>query len=194
MIFGLIFQAKSSPTCTGTKSKLLYACKVCPETAFKWQTGLYKHFLINHFNEQIRSMLPEKEPFKCPKCEYTAKAKYALVVHFGITHKMVLTMLDQAAQQGQNLVVKAVHAEEDTSIMAKLQTSTTQNLSSKSMAFQCPYCPLKVSFALRRNHLIKHFYAQLSAEIATNSQCSDEPPYCCYLCRHIGNVFNTFNI
>ena len=133
MIFGLIFQAKSSPTCTGTKSKLLYACKVCPETAFKWQTGLYKHFLINHFNEQIRSMLPEKEPFKCPKCEYTAKAKYALVVHFGITHKMVLTMLDQAAQQGQNLVVKAVHAEEDTSIMAKLQTSSTQNLSSKSI-------------------------------------------------------------
>ena len=104
---------------------------------------------------------------------------------------MVLTMLEQAAQQGQNLVVKAVHEEDhssNTSVIAKLQqTSSTQNLSSKSMAFQCPYCPLKVSFALRRNHLTKHFYAQLSAEIATNSQCSDEPPYCCYLCRHIGN-------
>ena len=167
---------------------MLYACRVCPETAFKWQSGLYKHFLINHFNEQIRSMLPEKEPFKCPKCDYTAKAKYALVVHFGITHKMVLTMLEQAAQQGQNLVMKTVHKEdqENNSIVAQLQSST-QNLTSKSMAFQCPYCPLKVSFALRRNHLTKHFYAQLSAEIAKNSQCSDEPPYSCYLCRHIGN-------
>ena len=57
--------------------------------------------------------------------------------------------------------------------------------SNDKLAFQCPFCPLKVSFGLRRNHLAKHFYAQLSAEVAEKSQCSEEPPYSCYLCRHV---------
>ena len=166
------------------KSSHLYACKMCPETAFKWQSGLYKHFLINHFNEQIRSMLPASEPYKCPKCEYVAKAKYALLVHVGIAHKMVLTLLEQAAEKGQNLIVKAVHKEENTpskfNIVQPILVNANENL-----AFQCPFCPLKVSFGLRRNHLAKHFYAQLSAEVAEKSPCSEEPPFSCYLCRHV---------
>ena len=136
-------------------------------------------------------MLPEEAPFKCPKCEYTTKKRYELVLHFGITHKMVLTFLEQAAEKGQNLVVKAaIKPKEDqrnsTSVVAKLTQNSTHRQNDQ-LAFTCPFCPLKVSFALRRNHLTKHLYAQLSAEIAENSPCSEEPPFSCYLCRHIGN-------
>ena len=153
---------------------------MCPEAAFKWQSALYKHFLINHFNEQIREMLPSEEPYKCPKCEYIAKAKYALLVHYGIVHRVILTLLEQAAKEGQNLIVQAVHKDDtNTNVVAKIQHSNDK------LAFQCPFCPLKVSFGLRRNHLAKHFYAQLSAEVAEKSQCSEEPPYTCYLCRHV---------
>ena len=86
---------------------LMYKCRMCPETAFKWQSCLYKHFLINHFNEKIRSFLPEKEPFKCPKCEYVAKQKYILLLHYGITHKIVIKYLEEEeAARGLSMVVQ----------------------------------------------------------------------------------------
>ena len=85
---------------------------MCPEQAFKWQSALYKHFLINHFNEQVRNMLPSTEPFQCPKCEHVAKTKFHLLVHFGIVHKVVLKLLEQAEKEGQNLIVKAMHKDD----------------------------------------------------------------------------------
>ena len=51
-------------------------------------------------------------------------------------------------------------------------------------AFQCPMCPLLISHPLKRNHLVKHFYAQLSAEVATKAAAS-EAPFECHLCRHV---------
>ena len=61
---------------------LSYACRLCPETAFKWQSTLYKHCLITHFSDQIRRMLPSEAPFKCPKCDYVAKQRYVHPVFF----------------------------------------------------------------------------------------------------------------
>ena len=60
----------------------------------------------------------------------------------------------------------------------------TQPQITTDKAFQCPMCPLLISHPLKRNHLVKHFYAQLSAEVATKSSAS-EAPFECHLCRHV---------
>ena len=87
------YQSNTSPNAPG-RSTSMYKCRMCPQTAFKWQSCLYKHFLMNHFNEKIRSQLVlDKEPFKCPKCEYTAKLRHVLLLHYGITHKVVAKMV-----------------------------------------------------------------------------------------------------
>lgn len=153
----------------------MYACRLCPETAFKWQSCLYKHFLINHFNEEIRSMLPNEAPFKCPKCDYTVKQKHLLMLHFGITHKIVLRLIEQKFSNQDNLTK---------TVKGTLPTTphlTQENPSENSqLAFDCPLCPLKISPGLRKHHLTKHFYAQLSSEVKIH-----EAPYSCHLCRHI---------
>lgn len=58
---------------------LSYACRLCPDMAFKWQSALYKHCLITHFSDQIRRLLPSEAPFKCPKCDYVAKQRYYIL-------------------------------------------------------------------------------------------------------------------
>ena len=36
------------------RSSQLYPCQFCPESAFKWQSVLYKHWVFKHFNDEIR--------------------------------------------------------------------------------------------------------------------------------------------
>lgn len=167
----------------------MYVCRLCPETAFKWQSCLYKHFLINHFNEQIRSLLPKEEPFKCPKCEYSAKQKHILMLHFGITHKVVLKLIEEAAAQGQPMILKASAEDLQISTSSAAAKATSKNSSSEKLvtekAFNCPLCPLSISHGLKRGHLVKHFYAQLSAEVALKSASSESSPFECHLCRHV---------
>ena len=66
------------------KNSMTYKCRMCPNTAFKWQSCLYKHLLISHFSEKIKSIMP-KIPTKdskwlCPmeNCDYEAKLKHIL--------------------------------------------------------------------------------------------------------------------
>merc|ERR1711862_328121 len=72
----------TSPNISG-RLTLTFACRLCPGTAFKWQSEFYKHCLMNHFSEQIQILAPAEAPFKCPKCEYIAKARYSLYIHIG---------------------------------------------------------------------------------------------------------------
>ena len=68
--------------------------------------------------------------------------------------------------------------------------STSKQSLSRERAFDCPLCPLSISHGLRRNHLAKHFYAQLSAEVASKSASSAEAPFECHLCRHVAITRN----
>ena len=48
---------------------------------------------MNHFSEQIQILAPAEAPFKCPKCEYIAKARYSLYIHIGNLIKVYLISL-----------------------------------------------------------------------------------------------------
>ena len=73
---------------------------------------------------------------------------------------------------------------------AAFMASTSKQSLSRERAFDCPLCPLSISHGLRRNHLAKHFYAQLSAEVASKSASSAEAPFECHLCRHVAITRN----
>jgi hypothetical protein len=155
---------------------------------------LYKHCLINHFNEEIRDLLPKEEPFKCPKCEYSTKQKHMLMLHFGITHKVVLKFIEEAARQnnGTSMVIKT----EVGNLTARQGAASKNGLvllrnpAVDEKAFNCPLCPLTISHGQRRHHLTKHFYSQLSAEVASKSASSEEAPFECFLCRHVSTDRN----
>ena len=182
-----------------------YACRLCPETSFKWQSELYKHCLINHFNEEIRAMLPTntEPPFKCPKCDYHSKQKYALILHIGISHKVVLQFIEEAMKSNQSLggqsMIISRKSEAPPIIFSKNPVAQRSRFSdanstvnqSSPLSYNCPLCSLSVSNALKRHHLTKHFYVQLSAEIATKSGASSsEPPFECHLCHHVALTYN----
>lgn len=73
---------------------------------------------------------------------------------------------------------------------AAFMASTSKQSLSRERVFDCPLCPLSISHGLRRNHLAKHFYAQLSAEVASKSASSAEAPFECHLCRHVAITRN----
>lgn len=181
------FQAGGSPNLSGRPS-LMYACRECPGTAFKWQSCLYKHFLINHFNEEIRSQFPisDTPPHKCSLCDYVTSKKYVLLLHIGIKHKVVIKFLEDAqkANGGQSMVVNAkvpIGGAAKTAFKNKSAILPPAAGEKSDKAYDCPLCPLSISHGLRRNHLSKHFYAQLSAEVASATTA----PFQCHLCRHV---------
>ena len=155
-------------------------------------------------------MLPSLDgeaPYKCPKCDYSVKQKYVLVLHFGISHKVVLDFIEEASKSnqslgGQSMIIKTkLEANPTTPQLNTSWTGPRNSTTSKGQqqtsgssrdprAFDCPLCPLSISHSLRRNHLTKHFYAQLSAEIATKSASSTEAPFECHLCRHVAITRN----
>ena len=191
-------------------STVSYACRLCPETSFKWQSELYKHCLVNHFNEEIRAMLPTytEPPFKCPKCDYTNNQKYVLFLHLGLSHKMVLQFIEDAMKSnpslaGQSMIVtrKSEVTPSVTPLMyPKNNVAQRVSFSGASsgdkkelspLAYNCPMCSLSVSNALKRHHLVKHFYVQLSTDIASKGGASSsEPPFECHLCNHVAITHN----
>ncbi len=78
-------------------------------------------------------------------------------------------------------------------ICLHLQVSQAKNASNKisedHLAFKCPLCPLTLSLGQKSAHLTKHFYAELSAEIAPFVGISGAGAdiFQCHLCRHIAS-------
>ena len=98
------------------RTTMTYKCRMCPSTAFKWQSCLYKHLLISHFSEKIKGMMPKNPPLICPmeNCEYEAKLKHILMIHVGITHKLLLKWVDEEAEanDGKSMIVLSKSTEE----------------------------------------------------------------------------------
>jgi hypothetical protein len=102
----------------------------------------------------------------------------------------------EKAEAPPNLSVSARHCQSTPAFggaaasTAAFMASTSKQSLSRERAFDCPLCPLSISHGLRRNHLAKHFYAQLSAEVASKSASSAEAPFECHLCRHVAITRN----
>ena len=61
-------------------------------------------------------MLPQNPPLKCPmeNCDYEAKLKHILMIHVGITHKLLLKWVEEEAKanEGQSMIVLSKTTEE----------------------------------------------------------------------------------
>lgn len=175
----------------------LYSCKFCNEgPGFKWQSELYKHCVFRHFNEEIRQDLPEDYPNKCPKCDYTARNRTTMALHYGITHKVVVTYIEnamkdpkfQAAAQEQekeqNQQPVPIASPEPVELPSS-SSSSVQPQQSLEYPFKCPLCSLIVSPAQRSDHLCVHFKDKLSQVLPSASA-----PLACPLCLYVGTDSN----
>ena len=68
--------------------KVSFLCKYCP-THFKDTLYLSKHVVL-HLRNFLYRQLPEKEPFKCPNCEFVAPQRITLLLHFGTGHSAIV--------------------------------------------------------------------------------------------------------
>lgn len=127
-------------------------------------------------------MLPDQEPFKCPKCDYSHTKKYVLMLHFGITHKEVLKLIEEASKKmGESMIVLNKTSSVPALVHQKSKAQPKKPSTGSNLAFDCPMCSLSISPGHKRQHLAKHFYAQLSSEVSSQL----EPPFECHLCRHV---------
>ena len=138
------------------------------------QTKACSTFTLRHYS-QSRSKNGELKIFFVSRALFV-KLILMLVFQFSKVEE------EAAANNGVSLVVQTKITELPSSVSSQpLALQSTTKVADK--AFQCPICPMKISHALKRNHLVKHFYAQLSTEIALNG--ASEPPFECHLCRHV---------
>ena len=59
-------------------------CKYCP-THFKDTADLSKHVVL-HLRNYLYRQLPDRDPFKCPNCDFVAPQRITLLIHFGTGH------------------------------------------------------------------------------------------------------------
>jgi hypothetical protein len=99
------------------------ACPICQST-FLNSVHFIRHAADKHFMERLRNDLPHFSPFKCPLCPFEGKDLKLLVRHYGMTHKMVLKLLNERA---------GIHDSYDESILRTLETH-------ESNRETCPLC------------------------------------------------------
>ena len=202
-----LFSFQTSVSINAERAAKLYSCKFCNEgPGFKWQSELYKHCVFRHFNEEIRQELPEDYPNKCPKCDYTARNRTTMTLHYGITHKVVVTYIEKAMKDPKFLAAQQEREQQQqqqptpiaspepvepppssltpSSSSSLLSSGPQQQQLSLEYPFKCPLCSLIVSPAQRSDHLCVHFKDKLSQVLPSVA------PYACPLCLYVGTDHN----
>ena len=110
--------------------------------------------------DDIRAELPDEPPLKCPKCDYVGATKHVLLVHYGITHRIVVKYIDDAIKKDPT-IVQVVQQTTLPSSSSRSRQKARPELSDKERPFKCPMCSLSITTALRKNHLCRHFKDKL---------------------------------
>ena len=100
------------------------------------------------------------------------------MIILGITHKVVLKLIEEHKLQSQKTTIQ--YPGRQLSVLNKTKNENEDQIVNEKY-FNCPLCPLTVSDGMRKDHLVKHFYAQLSSTI----EASIDGPHECHLCRHV---------
>ena len=103
-------------------------------------------------------------PFKCPKCEYVASNKTMILLHYGITHKAALKFVEKALSEGKMIRQPSDISADAGAVTPIIKKSQPPGIVATS-AFRCPLCTLTLSHSSRSDHLSKHFYDSLSADL-----------------------------
>ena len=78
-----------------------FSCQLCYGETFKWQSDLYKHCATKHFYDELTAELNmgPQAPYRCPKCPYTTDGPRQLLIHYGLSHRAVVRMLETRTNQ-----------------------------------------------------------------------------------------------
>ena len=88
-------QPQNQPKVTTTRSdQVPVACPICNST-FLNGTHFLRHAADKHFMDQLKIDMPKSPPWQCPFCDFNGKDLKLLVRHYGLTHKMVLKLLNE---------------------------------------------------------------------------------------------------
>ena len=156
------------------------ACPICNNT-FLNGTHFLRHAADKHFFERLRADLPNYPPFKCtqPNCTFEGKDVKLLVRHYGITHKMVVKILNERAGKPECY---------DDSIVRTFETSESNRES-------CPLCTSNFGgrYMLLRHLADCHFRERLCEGVQTGEvykcpQCAHESKDKGGFVRHYGLV------
>ena len=139
---------------------MYYLCRFCDVPGFRWQYELYKHCAFKHFNEEMKAELPKEYPAKCPLCEYVSKTKTSLMIHYGITHKEVVKLIENALRNNPDGMPSSTSAAK-----TKLVSTTSSSLPALEQPFVCPVCNLSISTSQKDGHLCSHFKEELSKDL-----------------------------
>ena len=115
-------------------------------------------------------------PFNCPKCDYVAANKTMLLLHYGITHKVVVRFVEKSLKnQGIEMIESTPATTSGTAVPTSTKRSSYQLVPAlpPGSAFKCPLCTLTLSPESRSDHLSKHFYDSLSAG-TVGPRCMDQ--------------------
>ena len=177
MNFYFIFISFQSGVSIINKANRQYNCKFCSEE-FKWQYELLKHCVFRHFLDDIKKDLPDEFPAKCPKCEFTGRNRSTLVLHYGVTHRVIQKLIEDA-QSNPESVANKLRAPPRGATAASTSASASQQ-SQVERPFSCPLCSLKVSRRQQMDHLCTHFSERLSQRLPASG------PFACPDCRFVG--------
>ena len=178
MNFYFIFILFQSGVSIINKANRQYNCKFCSEE-FKWQYELLKHCVFRHFLDDIKKDLPDEFPAKCPKCEFTGRNRSTLVLHYGVTHRVIQKLIEDAQSNPESVANKLRAPPRGATAAASTSASASQQ-SQVERPFSCPLCSLKVSRRQQMDHLCTHFSERLSQRLPASG------PFACPDCRFVG--------
>ena len=73
-------------------------CPIC-NSPFLTSPQFLRHLTDNHFYDQLCSEFPSFKPFSCPLCNFEGKDRKTLTHHYGISHKVVLKLLNDWCEE-----------------------------------------------------------------------------------------------
>ena len=84
-------------------------CKICA-VKNKSMSEYLKHLSKVHFKNKLLTMVPKSRPYKCPwvGCEVVKKDRYNISLHYGMTHKVALKLMQEMPEDALNEDVEAV--------------------------------------------------------------------------------------
>jgi hypothetical protein len=120
-----------------------------------------------------------------------------ILLHYGITHKVALKFVEKALSEGKGIQhVSDMSADAGAATPIVIKRSFSSSIVATS-AFKCPMCTLTLSHSSRSDHLSKHFYESLSADLPLSAPFSCPKTNCRFiaidrmsLIRHYGDYHN----
>ena len=86
-----------------------YDCKVCAMKT-RGMSQYLKHLSKVHFKHKLLTQVPKSPPYKCPVegCEVVKKDRYNISLHYGMTHKAALKLMQEMPEDALNEASEAV--------------------------------------------------------------------------------------